>query len=131
MKPTEEKVKAVKESKRPESKTEVRSFLGMIGYLSKFIPKFSSLTAPLRKLTHKDTKYRWGDEEEKAFDELKESITNDKTMMFFNPSLPIIVRTEASFNEGLAAGLFHKTTRGIQPVHYISRSLSDLSLIHI
>lgn len=125
LKPTEEKVKAVKESKRPESKTEVRSFLGMIGYLSKFIPMFSSLTAPLRKLTHKETKFKWGKEEQHAFEELKNSITSDKTMMFFNPTLPIVVRTEASFNEGLAAGLFHKTNQGIQPVHYISRSLSD------
>jgi hypothetical protein len=38
LKPTHEKVKAVKEAKAPESKEAVRSFLGMIVYLSKFIP---------------------------------------------------------------------------------------------
>ena len=60
LKPTPEKVRAVKESEPPESKEAVRSFLGMIGYLAKFIPRYSSLTAPLRELTHKDTKFKWG-----------------------------------------------------------------------
>ena len=58
LKPTPEKVKAVKDSRRPESKEAVRSFLGMVGYLSKFIDKYASITAPLRKLTEKDVKFR-------------------------------------------------------------------------
>ena len=71
------------------------------------------LTAPLRILTHKNTKFRWGIKEQKAFDKLRDSITSEDTIAYFNPSQPIIVRTEASFNEGLAAGLF-------QPV-YLNR----------
>ena len=125
LKPTPEKVRAVKESKEPESKEAVRSFLGMIGYLSKFIPRYASLTAPLRKLTHKDTKFRWGLEEKKAFNDLKNSITNENVMAFFNPNRPIILRCEASFNEGLSAGLFQQTPRGIQPVHFISRTMTE------
>ena len=49
-------------------------------------------------------------------------------MAFFDPKLPIVVRTEASFNEGLSAALFQKTgkgKRGLQPVHFISRTLTD------
>ena len=76
LKPTPDKVCAVKESQPPESKEAVRSFLGMIGYLSKFIPRYSSLTAPLRKLTRKYTKYRWGLKENTAFETFKESITS-------------------------------------------------------
>ena len=44
LKPSPEKVEAVK-ANPPESKEAVRSFLGMTGYLSKFIPRYSSLTA--------------------------------------------------------------------------------------
>ena len=58
LKPTAEKVRAVKECGTPESKTAVRSFLGMIGYLSKFIPRYSTMAAPLRRLTEKDTKFK-------------------------------------------------------------------------
>ena len=37
-----------------------------------------------------------------------------------------MVRTEASYNEGLSAGLFQRTERGWQPVHFISRTLTDV-----
>ena len=56
---------------------------------------------------------------------LKDSITNDKTMIYYNPARPTVVRVEASYNEGLSAGLFQETERGLQPVHYISQSLTD------
>ena len=52
------RIKAIKEASPPESKA-VRSFLGMTGYLSKCIPRYSSLPATLRQLTHKDTKFKW------------------------------------------------------------------------
>ena len=48
LKPTQEKVIAVKECKPPRSRNKVKSFLGMICYLSKFIPCYSVLTVPLR-----------------------------------------------------------------------------------
>ena len=45
-------------------------------------------------------------------------------MAFFDPRKPIVVRTEASFPEGLSAWLFQRTANGLQPVHYISRSMT-------
>ena len=53
LKPTADEVRAVKDSKRPETKEAVKSFLAMIGYLSKFIDRYSSITAPLRRLTER------------------------------------------------------------------------------
>ena len=125
LKPTTDKVRAVKECGTPESKTAVRSFLGMIRYLAKFIPNYSTLTAPLRRLTQKEVKFKWSDVEQKAFDNLKGAITDKETMSYFNPELPIILRREASYHEGLSAALFQKTTKGIQPVHYISRTMTE------
>ena len=46
-------------------------------------------------------------------------------MTFFDPSKPIILRTEASFSEGLSAALLQKTDRGIQPVHFISHTVTE------
>ena len=123
LKPTQEKVRAVKECKPPGSRDEVKSFLGMIGYLSKFIPRYAVLTAPLR-MTGQNVPFTWGPEEETAFQRLKDSITSEDTMAFFDPRKPIVVRTEASFHEGLSAGLFQRTAKGLQPVHYISRSMT-------
>ena len=126
LQPDPEKVRAVKEAARPETKEAVRSFLGMTGYLDNFIPGYACLTAPLRELTKTKTTYRWGKTEQEAFEKLKKSITNKRTMAYFNPSLQITVRTEASFRDGISAALFQKGSNGrLQPVHFISRSLTD------
>ena len=125
LKPNPDKIRAVKEGSPPKSKEAVRSFLGMTGYLSKFIPSYASLTAPLRKLTHKDTKFKWGAEENEAFESLKASITSESTMAYFNPARPIVVRVEASFHGGLSTELFRETDCGLQPVHFISRTMTD------
>ena len=71
----------------------------MVGYLSKFIDRYSSITAPLRKLTERKVKFEWGPEEEAAFNKLKDSITNGKTMIYFNPKRLIVVRVEASYHD--------------------------------
>ena len=48
------KVEAVLEWKRPESVTEIRSFLGLAGYYRRFIKDFSKIALPLTKLTRKN-----------------------------------------------------------------------------
>ena len=90
----------------------MRSFLGMTGYLPKFIPWYASLTKPLVVLTRTETKFHWGPTEDKAFKEVKGAITSKDTIAFFNPKLPIMVRVEASYNEGLSAGLFQQSAKG-------------------
>ena len=53
LKPTIEKVEAVRDSNCQETKEAVKSFLGMVGYLSMFIDRYSSIPAPLRTLTER------------------------------------------------------------------------------
>ena len=93
----------------------------MIGYLSKFIPRYAVLTAPLRRLTRQDVKFSWGPEEKTAFEKLKASITSEDTMAFFDLPKQIVVQTEARFHEGLAAGLFKTTGKGT-----LNESIDDL-----
>ncbi len=49
--PTAERVRAVVEAREPENASEVRSFLGLAGYSSRFIPQFACISEPLRRLT--------------------------------------------------------------------------------
>ena len=124
LKPSPDKVKAIKECKAPQSKEEVRSFLGMAGYLDNFMPNYASIAPPLHRLTRKETKFHCGKEEHEAFQKIRENVSDEKTMAYFDPGRQIILRTEVSNNEGPSAALLQKTENGMQPVHYISRTLT-------
>ena len=66
------KVKAVKEWKTP-TKIKVESFLEFANFYRWFIKNFSYMAKPLNKL--KDQKeWKWGEEQQEVFEELKEKI---------------------------------------------------------
>ncbi|GJU86768.1 putative reverse transcriptase domain-containing protein [Tanacetum coccineum] len=67
------KIKAVKNWKAPRTPTEVRSFLGLAGYYRRFIENFSKIAKPLTILTQKSKTFDWGEEQELAFQTLKDS----------------------------------------------------------
>ncbi|GKB60746.1 putative reverse transcriptase domain-containing protein, partial [Tanacetum coccineum] len=70
------KVESVKNWKIPESSTEIRSFLGLVGYYRIFIENFSKIAKPLTLLTQKNKTYVWGDKQDEAFRILKEMLCN-------------------------------------------------------
>ena len=70
-----EKVEAVTEWKRPESPTEIRNFLGLVGYYRWFIKDFSKLASPLTNLTKKTSRFLWDARCEDSFQELKRRLT--------------------------------------------------------
>ena len=57
--PDPEKVTAILNMPRPKDKAEIRRFLGMVTYLSKFIPQLSETSQPLRDLTKQDKEFLW------------------------------------------------------------------------
>lgn len=54
------KVEIMVRWERPNTKTEIRSFLGLAGYYRRFINGFSSIAIPLARLTKKNIKFQWG-----------------------------------------------------------------------
>ena len=70
-------------------------------------------------------KFYWEKKEEKGFFKIKESISSDKTVAYFDPKRSIILRTEANYHERLSAALYQQIDKGIQPMHVISRTMTD------
>ena len=68
-------IEAIKTWPRPTTPTEVRSFLGLAGYYRRFIEKFTSISAPLTRLTQKAAKFQWTDACERSFQLLKDKLT--------------------------------------------------------
>ena len=69
------KVQEVLDWKSPTSVTEIRSFLGLAGYYSRFIQDFSKITKPMTKLLQKEAKFIWTSDCEAAFQKLKTLLT--------------------------------------------------------
>ena len=65
--PSEKKVHALKNAPKPTNVSQLKSFLGLVNYYSKFLPNLSTTLAPLYKLLQKKSSWRWGSKEDKAF----------------------------------------------------------------
>ncbi|GJU35713.1 putative reverse transcriptase domain-containing protein [Tanacetum coccineum] len=70
------KFKAVKNWKAPRTPTEVRYFLGLAGYYRRFIDNFSKIAKSLTILTQMSKTFNWGEEQELAFQTLKDKLCN-------------------------------------------------------
>jgi len=69
--PSPEKIKVILEKPSPTDAASLQRFLGMVNYLSKFVPKLSDHTELLRTLTVKGAEWRWLPEHEKSCQQLK------------------------------------------------------------
>ena len=122
---TDEKIKAIKESLAPTNVSEVRSFLGLVTFYSKFVPNLATIAAPIYQLTRKNVPFDWNEECQKAFQSLKQELISNRFLTYFNPKLPLIVSCDAS-PVGLGAVLAHKLPSGEEkPIAYASRTLSN------
>ena len=99
----------------------------MATYCAKCIRNFSDLTQPLRDLTKKNASFVWTAQHEAVFNNVKEALTSDTVMAYFDNQKQTELVTDAS-PWGLSAILSQKTPgkddRRI--VDYVSRSLSDV-----
>ncbi|UYV63288.1 K02A2.6-like [Cordylochernes scorpioides] len=113
------RAEAIQKLKRPENKTEVQRFLGMVTYLGKFIPNLSDKTAPQRKLISNKSEWKFGGEENDCFEKLKDMVANAPILTFFDPTKPITISSDAS-QYGIGTVLM----QGGHAIEYASFSLN-------
>ena len=118
------KVEAVKEAPRPTNQTQLRSFLGLLQYYSKFIPHLSTMIGPLNALLSKDQPWRWSKDCERAFQDAKHALSSASVLVHYNPSLPLRLAADAS-SYGVGAVISHVCADGEEhPIAYASRTLT-------
>jgi len=91
----QEKIKAVKEWKMPTKVKDMESFLGFANFYQCFIHNFSYTARPLNELKGKK-KWKWEQEHQKAFEELKEKITSQLVLALPRREGKFRVETDAS-----------------------------------
>lgn len=124
IRPTEEKVKAIKEAPAPPNVTQLRSFLGLINYYNKFLPNLAANLTPLYSLLNKHQRWVWNDEQQVAFQRAKDALQSDALLTHYDPGKPLVLACDAS-DYGVGAILSHVVDGGKErPIAYISRTLS-------
>ena len=118
VKPDPDKVAAITDLRPPETKSELKTFLGMVNYLQQFIPNLSEHTAPLRVIEKKDTEFYWDENLQRCYDKVKKLVAADVTLAYYDRNKPVTVQTDYS-KQGLGAVLLQEG----RPVHYASKAL--------
>ena len=112
--------KAITEMPKPTTLKDLQTFLGMVQYLSKFLPRIAEITEPLRDLMKKHAPYAWGPEHNQAFDNIKREIVQAPILKYYDMKKEKVLQTDASI-KGLGACLLQDG----HPVYFASKSLQD------
>ena len=120
VRPDPAKVTAIHAMDPPANITQLQQFLGMVQYLSPFIPGLSNLTAPLRQLQKKDVDFAWNPSYDAAFQKVKDAIESTTTLCYFDTTLPVTIQVDAS-QVGLGAVLLQEG----KPVAFASKALTE------
>ena len=123
IKPIPEKVRVITNWIPPKNISQLRSFLGAVGYYRKFIKNFALIAKPLFKLLKKGAEFKWSNEADIAFKILKERLTQSPILVPPNFDKPFIIRTDAS-RSGIEGVIIQKDEEGMEkPLHFVSRAL--------
>jgi RNase H-like domain found in reverse transcriptase len=122
-----DKIKAIMQIKRPESKKEVRQILDLLGWFWQYSPNHAETAFLLTELTGKRVPYRipWGDAEQNASDELQMLLQKvvDKPLKIIECNKPLLMHTDAS-DIAIAGSLSQELTDGSErPISCYSKQL--------
>ncbi|GBG85385.1 hypothetical protein CBR_g40027 [Chara braunii] len=127
IRPEDAKVATIRDWPRPQTVTEVTSFLGMCGYYRNFVKNYSTVASPLTDLSRLDTLWDWSDECEGAFKRLKHALMNHEVLMVPDPQKPFIVTTDAS-QYGIGAVLAQQDGKKLRPIEHMSKKMPSKKL---
>ncbi|UYV73302.1 K02A2.6-like [Cordylochernes scorpioides] len=109
----------------PSSTKELKSFLGMVNYLGKFIPNLADKLQPLNSLLSTKNEWVWDEPQKKSFNLLKQELVSRPNLALFDPSRTTIVSADAS-SFGIGGVLRQEQPDGsLKPIAYVSRTLSE------
>ena len=115
-----QKVAAIAEMRPPESKSEVKSFLGMVNYLQRFIPRLSEHTKLLRDLEKRGVHFTWGEEHQEAFEKVKSLVTESMLLAYYDRKKPVTLQCDYS-EKGIGVALVQEG----KPVQFASKALIE------
>ena len=117
------KVETVEKWPTPTNRSDVRSFLGLASYYRKYIAGFAHIAYPLNRLTDKKSEFRWTEQCQEAFDQLKGLLTRAPILAHPNDDGQFLLDTDAS-GVGIGGVLSQVQDGKERVVAYSSKSLN-------
>ena len=108
---------------KPTNIGKLRSFIGLIIFYEKFIPRQATIMAPLCALLQNNAKWVWADEQKRAFEDAKRAFMEPSVLVHFDNKLPSVLSCDACAT-GVSCVLAHVINNEESPVLFISRTLS-------
>lgn len=122
--PDRSKIQAILDMPHPVDKKGVLRIMGMVNFISKFIPNLSTKTASLRELLNHRNEFKWTSKHEQEWKMLKSTLTKEPVLTYFDSSKRIKISTDAS-KDGLGAVLLQANAYGWKPITYASRTMTQ------
>ena len=117
--------KAIKQMHPPFNKQQLWSFLGMVTFLSSYMPNILYLTLNLRILFKKDALFHWTEAHDVTFENIKNQISEDVCLRYFYTTKDVLLQEDAS-QVGLGAALLQDDN----PVAHASKALTPAETRH-
>jgi hypothetical protein len=121
--PDARKIEVIKNFPKQKTARQLKSFLGLAGYYRTFVPQVSKIAAPLNKLLEKDVKYTWAENQEIAFQTLKQRLISQPILQYPDFTREFILTTDAS-SDCAGAVLSQGQVGKDLPVAYASRTFN-------
>jgi hypothetical protein len=119
----EAKIEAIKSWPIPITLTQLRSFLGLVGFYQRVVRDFSTIAAPLNDLTKKGVPFYWGATQEHSFNTLNDKLTHAPLL-----ELPDFDKTFELECDASGIGIGGVLLQEGKPIAYFSEKLSGPSL---
>ncbi len=119
--------KSLRDARPPTSKTQLRSFLGLVNVYRRFIEDFAKVAGPLNELLKKGApdKFELNEAQLEAFRKLIDAVVSPKVLALPVPGLPYSIDSDAC-DYGVGCALFQTHPGGERkPIGFWSRTLND------
>lgn len=118
-----DKVRAIRDAPAPKNTSQLKSFLGLVGFYAKFVPKLNESLASLHALLQKDKRWVWDEKCQQTFESCKRSLCSAKILAHYDPKKPIRISCDAS-DDGISGVMSHLIDGEDRPVFCVSRRLT-------
>ena len=122
--PRQRKVQAILNFQHPRNSRQTKQWLGLVNYYSKFIPHHAQITAPLTDLLKKNVKFRWSQEAENAFNQIKHCMASSPILSTPDYSKQFYIACDAS-QKAISSCLFQVRDNLEMPIAFSSIKLTE------